>query len=136
MVSKGDPKWSVMSAVSGNGKAEQNNGLRAAPEQELADFMENAPVALHWIGADGAILWANAAELRLLGYARGEYVGRNIREFHVDQEAIADILHRLGNGEDVEEYECQIRCKDGSVKDIAITSNVLWEGDRFVHTRS
>jgi hypothetical protein len=32
-------------------------------ERELADFIENASVGLHWVGADGTILWANQAEL-------------------------------------------------------------------------
>jgi PAS domain S-box-containing protein len=53
-------------------------------ERELADFIENASVGLHWVGADGTILWANQAEMDLLGYTREEYVGRKITEFHAD----------------------------------------------------
>jgi C4-dicarboxylate-specific signal transduction histidine kinase len=30
-------------------------------EQELSDFVNNAPIGLHWVGADGSILWANQA---------------------------------------------------------------------------
>ena len=51
-------------------------------QAELTDFVENATVGLHWVGPDGTILWANRAEFELLGYAREEYVGRNISEFH------------------------------------------------------
>ncbi|HXA05345.1 MAG TPA: hypothetical protein VNY30_10925, partial [Bryobacteraceae bacterium] len=40
-------------------------------ESELWDFIEHAAVALQWVGEDGTILWANEAELRLLGYSRG-----------------------------------------------------------------
>ena len=40
-----------------------------------------------------------AAELKMLGYREDEYVGRHIAEFHADQEAIQDILHRLKEGE-------------------------------------
>ena len=36
-------------------------------EAELTDFIENASVGLHWVGPDGTILWANRAELELLG---------------------------------------------------------------------
>ncbi len=54
-------------------------------ERDLNDFIENAAVALHWVDEDGTILWANKAELQLLGYARAEYVGHNIAEFHVDE---------------------------------------------------
>jgi PAS domain-containing protein len=64
-------------------------------EQELTDFFENAPVGLHWVGADGTILRVNQAELDLTGYTHDEYIGRHIAEFHDDREAIEDILQRL-----------------------------------------
>jgi PAS domain S-box-containing protein len=104
-------------------------------EQELADFFENATVGLHWVGPDGIILRANRAELNLLGYAADEYVGHHIAEFHADQDAIGDILRRLTAGEELHGYEARLRCKDGSVRHVLISSNVLWEDDRFVHTR-
>src|SRR5262245_9815770 len=58
----------------------------------LRDFIETATIALHWVAADGTILWANRAELDLLGYARDNYVGRNIADFHVDEAVINEIL--------------------------------------------
>lgn len=70
------------------------DGLRRR-ERELSDFIENAPIGLHWVGPDGRILWANQAELDLLGYAREEYVGHHIAEFHADGDVIADILRVL-----------------------------------------
>jgi PAS domain S-box-containing protein len=104
-------------------------------EKELTDFIENAAVALHWVGADGTILWANEAELKLLGYTREEYIGHNIMDFHVDEPVIMDILHRLRQRQELDEYEARLRCKDGSIRHVAITSNVYWEDGRFVHTR-
>jgi PAS domain S-box-containing protein len=104
-------------------------------ERELADFIENASVGLHWVGADGTILWANQAELDLLGYTREEYIGRDITEFHADRDTINDILRRLTNKETLHDYEARLRCKDGSVRHVLINSNVMWEEDRFVHTR-
>jgi PAS domain S-box-containing protein len=104
-------------------------------ERELSDFIENATIGLHWVGPDGTILWANQAELDLLGYTREEYVGHNIAEFHADGRAIEDILRRLANRETIQNYEARLRCKDGSVKCVLINSNVRWDGDRFVHTR-
>ena len=47
-------------------------------EQELADFFDHAPMALHWVGPDGLILRVNEAELRLLGYTCEEYLGHHI----------------------------------------------------------
>jgi PAS domain S-box-containing protein len=104
-------------------------------ERELADFIENASIGLHWVGADGTILWANQAELDLLGYSREEYIGRGIAEFHADRDVINDILCRLTNKETLHDYEARLRCKDGSVRHVLINSNVMWEEDRFVHTR-
>ncbi|HZQ68003.1 MAG TPA: hypothetical protein VFA68_05730, partial [Terriglobales bacterium] len=39
-------------------------------EAILRDFIERSTISLHWVGADGTILWANQAELDLLGYSR------------------------------------------------------------------
>jgi len=104
-------------------------------ENAEAEFFENAAMGLNWIGPDGTILRANQAELDLLGYAREEYVGHHIAEFHVDPEPITEILTRLGRGETVDAWEARMRARDGSVKDVLISSNVLWEDGRFVHTR-
>jgi PAS domain S-box-containing protein len=109
--------------------------LLRGKEAELRDFVENATVGLHWVGPDGTILWANRAELELLGYAREEYVGRNIVDFHVDRAVIDDILRRLLNREEVHGREARLRCKDGSVRHVLTDSSGLWEGDRFLHTR-
>ena len=111
----------------------ENARLRA--EQQLSDFFENASVGMHWVGPDGGILRANRAELDMLGYCPDEYVGRHIAEFHVDQGVITDILARLSSREVLDNYEAQLRHKDGSVRDVLITSSVLWDQDRFVHTR-
>jgi PAS domain S-box-containing protein len=104
-------------------------------EQELADFFDHAPMALHWVGPDGIILRVNEAELRLLGYTRDEYLGRHIADFHADQHAIADILQRLHAGEELQDYEARMLCKDGTMKHVLLNANVLWEQGQFIHTR-
>ena len=99
------------------------------------DFLENAAVAMHWVAEDGTILWANAAELKLLGYSAEEYVGHNIAEFHVDEPVILDILQRLKSNQELIRYEARLRRKDGSICDVSINSSVYREDGRFVHTR-
>src|SRR5258707_2108873 len=34
-------------------------------EQDFRDFVENASVAMHWVGPDGIILWANRTEMEM-----------------------------------------------------------------------
>src|SRR4051812_41679987 len=60
--------------------------------EELADFLEHAPVPIHRVDEAGTLLWANRAELALLGYAADEYIGHPISAFHVDQSVLADML--------------------------------------------
>jgi PAS domain S-box-containing protein len=104
-------------------------------QRELTDFVENAVVGLHWVGPDGTILWANRAEMDMLGYSREEYIGRHITEFHADPEVINDILNFLNTGQEVHNYEARLRCKDGTLKHVLIDSNVYREEGRFIHTR-
>ncbi|MEO8268940.1 MAG: PAS domain S-box protein [Aureliella sp.] len=104
-------------------------------ERELNDFFENATVGLHWVGSDGVILRANHAELELLGFSRDEYVGRPVADFHVDKDAICDILNRLQAGEELYEYPARLLCKDGSIKDVLIDSSAMFKGSEYVHSR-
>ena len=104
-------------------------------EQDLRDFFDNAAVGLHWVGPDGVILRVNQAELDLLGYARDEFVGRNIADFHVDEATIEGFLARLRSGEALHDEPARLRRKDGSFRDTLISSSGFFEDGRFVHTR-
>jgi PAS domain S-box-containing protein len=104
-------------------------------ERELADFVENAVEGLHRVGADGTILWANRAELQMLGYGWEEYVGHNIAEFHADAPVIDDIVTRLARGETLYDYPARLRCKDGSIRHVLIHSNGSFEDGRLRYTR-
>jgi PAS domain S-box-containing protein len=104
-------------------------------EEELRDFVENAAEPLHCIGPDGTILWANQAELDLLGYTRDEYVGHPVAAFHVDAANIEDMLARLNRNEALRNHEARLRAKDGSVRHVLVTSSVYWRDGQFIHTR-
>lgn len=104
-------------------------------EAELRDFLDNASEGIHLVGADGKILWANRAELALLGYAPEEYFGHHISEFHLDADAIGTILERLTRGEELRGIEARMRAKDGSVRHVLLSSNVYRRDGEFVHTR-
>ena len=104
-------------------------------KEELQDYVENAAIGLHWVDANGIVLWANQAELDLLGYEKDEYIGHHISEFHVSREAINDILARLKRNETLHMYEAQLRHKDGGIKTVHIHSNVFRVNGEFIHTR-
>jgi orotate phosphoribosyltransferase len=104
-------------------------------EREFADFVENAAEGLHQVGADGTILWANKAELQMLGYRWEEYVGHHVARFHADPAAAADMLVRLAAGETVLDQPVRLRCKDGSIRHVVIRSNACFEDGRLRYTR-
>jgi two-component system sensor histidine kinase VicK len=102
---------------------------------ELTDFLENASVPLHWVNGSGIIIWANKAELELLGYSSEEYIGKHISNFHSDPKTIEDILVRLVRKETLKNYKSYLKARNGTLIPVIINSNVRWEGNRFVHTR-
>jgi PAS domain S-box-containing protein len=104
-------------------------------EKELSDFIENAAEGLHRVDASGIILWANRAELEMLGYQRDEYVGHHIAEFHADGPVIGDILVRLKCGQTLYDQPVRLRCKDGSVKHALVHSNGYYEQGELRYTR-
>ena len=105
-------------------------------EQPLLQFLDDAPVALHSVDANGIILWANQAELDLLGYRREEYVGRHAADFHADPSGMQRIVQRLLAGETVQNYAARLVRKDGSIRHGLISSNGLWQAGQFLHSRT
>jgi PAS domain S-box-containing protein len=101
----------------------------------LLDFFDNGAVPLHLVDGEGTILFANKAELALLGYTRDEFIGRQIEEFHADEATIADILARLGRGETLRSYPARLKARDGQIKHVEITSSAHFEGGQFINTR-
>jgi len=106
-----------------------------ATEQELRGLLENAAEGIHWVSTDGAIVWANRAEMDLVGFESEDYIGHHISEFHVDADLIANMLDRLKNGETLRNQEARLRAKDGTIRHVLINSNAVWNEDGFVHTQ-
>ncbi|MFZ0680888.1 MEDS domain-containing protein, partial [Candidatus Binatus sp.] len=116
----------------GRKEAEKSLHLR---QKELSDFIENALEGLHQVGPDGKILWANPAQLKLLGYTADEYIGRHLAEFYVERNRFDEFWNRLMRGEVIYDFQASLRCKDGSIKHVLIHSSGLWEDGKFVYTR-
>jgi PAS domain S-box-containing protein len=104
-------------------------------QRELQEFVDNAAEGMEWLDTDGNILWANRAQLDLLGYAADEYVGRHVGDFHADQDALDEFFARLGGDAELRDHEARVRCKDGSTKHVLIDANLFRKGGQVVHTR-
>ena len=116
-------------------RRKSTESLLARREHELSEFLEGAPHAIHSVDANGVILWANRYELEMLGYSADEYIGRSIDDFYVDRNLARSLVRRLAEGETLREEAAQVRCKDGSVRDVLVTSNACWDGETFSRTR-
>jgi PAS domain S-box-containing protein len=117
------------------GQRQATENLLASRERELADILENGAQAIHSVGPDGVILWANECELHMLGYAASEYIGHPIAHFYADADAATRILRRLGAGESLRDEPVQMRHKDGSIRDLLVTCNARFENGAFIQTR-
>lgn len=114
-------------------KASEAERLRQ--QRDLEDFFDNCAVGLHLVGGDGTILRANQAELDLLGYTAEEYIGRSIRDVHMDRDVIEGILADLMAGQKIDKRDARLRAKDGSVRHVQITSNARYRDGSFLHSR-
>lgn len=118
--------------------ASREEGTRANAEaEELKDFFNKAPIALHWLAGNGKVLWANDRELEVLGYSREEYLGSDIMDFCPDsREDVLEIFHQLGSGNTIRDIPVRFRTKTGKIQDLLIDSNVNYKPDgSFNHTR-
>ena len=113
---------------------ESRDGLHRS-ESNLRELVENVAIALHWLGPDGEILWANQTAFNMLGYSYDEYIGQNIVDLHEDDADIADMLPQLLNGKILRGHEARLRTKDGSLRHVLINFDTLFENGVFVHTR-
>ncbi|HYV48016.1 MAG TPA: PAS domain S-box protein [Myxococcaceae bacterium] len=104
-------------------------------EDELRDFAEHATVGLQWVDAGGTVLWANRAQLEMLGYQRDEYVGRRLARFHADESAGRDLVHRMTDEDGLRDVEVRLRAGDGTYRDLLISANAFRRGGRVVYYR-
>ena len=115
-------------------RIDAQNSLRRK-QSELADLLENAVEGVRRSGLEPKSCGPIKPYCTLLGYSPGEYVGHQFSEFHVDENVFAEYWRRLMRGEDIYDCPAELRCKDGSVKQVQIYSNGLWENWEFVIAR-
>jgi len=119
-------------------EAPEGAGVPPPPsERELLDFLNKAPIAMHWLSGTGHVLWANETEMNVLGYTAEEYIGQPIMNFCPDDgPLVLEIFKSLGSGCAIKDVPVRFRTKNGRIKHLLIDSNVNWNADgSFKHTR-
>jgi PAS domain S-box-containing protein len=104
-------------------------------EAELRDFLENAAIGMHRLGADGTIVWANRTVLELLGYEAQEYIGRDFSVFAEEPAEARAMLDLLKKGESLRGSEIRLRCGDGTLRWVRIDANPRLHNGDFLHAR-
>jgi PAS domain S-box-containing protein len=108
---------------------------RRRQDRDLADFFENATIGLQWIAPDGMILWTNQYFLDLIGYSSEEVIGQQLSKFYPDTQSTVSMLHALKQHTAIGDKELRIRCKNGDIKYVLISSNSFFEDGQFIHAR-
>ncbi|HJQ83078.1 MAG TPA: ATP-binding protein [Candidatus Binatia bacterium] len=116
-------------------EADDSRALAEEARRELDDLFESAATPVRWIDMDGTILRANACELELMGYAREEYVGRPLADFHTDPGTAADLLARLRRGDTVRDLPATLVRKDGTIRHVLVSANAFRRNGELVHGR-
>ena len=106
---------------------------------EIADLYDHAPCGYHSLSEDGTILKANVTELRMLGYASEEFIGRRMTEFLTPDSLVRfqEQSLRFRQASAVRGVELDLVCKDGSVRPCLLDADLVTDADgRFLMTRS
>lgn len=131
--------WTLVEHVKGFTAVTYDNKTKTinSEAEELRDYFDKAPIALHWLSSNGRVLWANQRELDVLGYSKEEYIGQEIMKFCPDSEKeILQIFKELGSGNTIRDVPVRFRKKNGDIQDLLIDSNVNYtENGDFNHTR-
>lgn len=103
---------------------------REAAERALRDFIEGAPEAVFVADLDGIYTSVNTAACRLLGYERGDLIGRSITTLIPEEDAARLAAQRerlLRPGEEsIEEW--RLRAKSGGLVPVEVSAKILPDG--------
>ena len=103
----------------------------------LASVVESSDDAIVAKDLDGTIIAWNPGAQRMYGYSAGEAIGQNISMITIpaEQAELADILARVGHGEQIEHYETRRVRKDGTVLDVSVSISPIHDDARRCHRR-
>lgn len=107
-------------------------------EEKYRDLYENAPDMYQSLDANGYVVEVNQAEANMLGYSKHELIGKHITALLTKESATAFQMtfRRLVRDGKVENQDCQLVRKDGSVLEASYSSTMVYdEAGRPVMTR-
>lgn len=108
--------------------------------REYEDLYQNAPCGYHSIDTDGVFQRINETELRWLGYARNEVIGRMRYIDLLDapsRAAFAAHFDRFVEAGDVRDLEQNLICRDGSLLPVLINATAIRdESGRLLMSRT
>ncbi|WP_207426770.1 PAS domain-containing sensor histidine kinase [Pedobacter sp. SYSU D00535] len=91
--------------------------------QLLKSFFDKASIGIKIIDPQGIIIYANEAELGLLGLSSSEYLGQCFFKFFASEEEANRVLHALEKDQEEEFFTKLIR-RDRSIIDVCINTSI------------
>ena len=107
--------------------------------QELDDLYNLSPCGYHSLDAEGMIVGVNDTELKWLGYARDEMIGKNVKQFLTPAsiETFKENFPQLMATGSRSEIEMEFIRRDGSVLPVLLSATALFDTEkRIIKTRS
>jgi PAS domain S-box-containing protein/putative nucleotidyltransferase with HDIG domain len=103
-----------------------NLALQAGAQRNQA-FLRNASDGVHILDAGGNVLEVSDSFCTMLGYSREELIGANVSLWDAQWSAteLKRVLASLFAKEDLSEFETRHRRKDGTIRDVEISAQVL-----------
>lgn len=112
---------------------DDNAGRAAQAVSQLEpddQFLDAATIGIHRVRGSGLVAWANPADWKALGYTDpGQWIGHDIREFHVSQATIESWLVTLGSGGTLVNAKARLYRHDGSTACVLVQSSYSPEWD-------
>lgn len=96
----------------------------------LKTFCDNSPVGISFLDRQGKIIYANKTELELLGYESNDYFGSNISAYHEEKPSLNYVMSSLTSGSDFKNVEASLICKDGTSREVLLSSIATHAGSR------
>jgi two-component system sensor histidine kinase VicK len=103
--------------------------------QILNDFLDQINVPLRCIDLNGVIIWANQAELDLLGYSKAAYIGSSFASHLVDAAEADSMLAMLIHNDVLTDYATFLKKANGQIIQVLINSSSYSKNGEFLHTR-